>query len=318
MSESLGKTSSGSQWERQTLQKILLEHVYEQRRARRWGIFFKFLLITFIALVIIISFSAFNKDLPQPVMSTVDHSALIDVRGEIMEEQQASADNIRSSLKNAFENKHVKAVILRINSPGGSPVQARRIYDDIRYFKSKQPNIKVFAVIEDVGTSAAYLIATAADFIYADKTSLVGSIGVKMESFGFVDAMQKVGVERRLYTAGKNKGALDPFLPKNPEEEAFVKEQLAIIHQAFIQNVRQGRGDRIKETPDIFSGQFWSGEQALTLGLIDGFADAYFVSREIAKTEELVDYSHSTNLLDRLANRIGASAAKTLLEVRLR
>lgn len=316
MSESFG-SSSGGNWERQTLQKILLENVYEQRRARRWGIFFKIIYISFVVLLITIAVVALNKELPQPVMTTEDHTALIDIRGEIMEDQHASADNIRASLKTAFENKHVKGIVLRINSPGGSPVQSRHVYDDILYFKSKYPAIKVYAVIEDLGTSAAYLIASAADSIYADKTSLVGSIGVKIDSFGFVDVMQKVGVERRLYTAGKNKGALDPFLPRNPEEDAFIKEQLNIIHLAFIQNVRQGRGNRLKETPEIFTGQVWCGEQAFELGLIDGFADAHYVAREIVKTDELIDYSPSTNLLDRLANRIGASAAKALFGTKL-
>lgn len=322
MSDSSGAGSSAAglagatHWERQTLQKVLMEHIVEQRRARRWGIFFKLLTISLVILFLVLMFSALNKDLPQPVMSGQDHTALIDIRGEIMEEQHASADNIHSALKTAYDNKHVKGLILRINSPGGSPVQARHIYDDIAWFRAKRPNVKIYAVIEDVGASAGYLIATAADAIYADKTSLVGSIGVRMDSFGFVDLMQKVGVERRLYTAGKYKGALDPFSPKVPEEEAFIKEQLNLVHQAFIQNVKQGRGDRLKNDPDIYSGQFWVGERAQELGLIDGFADAYYVAREIVKAEDIIDYTTSTNLLDRLANRIGASVAQTMMRVR--
>jgi protease-4 len=304
--------NSGSQWERQTIQKVLLEHIREQRRARRWGIFFK--LMFFVLAVFIFSWlytGSQSKDIPQPLTGKA-HTALINIRGEIMDEQDASAENIRDALKAVFENKHVKAVVLRINSPGGSPVQSRQIWDEIMRYKAKYPGIKIYAAIEEMGTSAAYLIATAADEIYADKTSLVGSIGVRLDSFGFVDAIHKIGVERRLYAAGKHKGLLDPFLPSNPEDDAFINEQLKIVHQAFIENVRQGRGARLKETPDIFSGLFWTGEQAIQLGLIDAFGDASYIAREIVKAD-LVDYTPSTGLLDRLANRIGASAAKAIL-----
>lgn len=301
-----------SHWERQTIQKVLLEHVREQRRARRWGIFFKIiLLILAIALLSWIYTGNQSKDMPQPLMSKA-HTALINVRGEIMDEQDASAENIRAALKAVFENKHVKAVVLRINSPGGSPVQARQIFDDIMRYKAKYPGIKIYSAIEEMGTSAAYLIAAATDEIYADKTSLVGSIGVRLDSFGFVDAIHKLGIERRLYAAGKHKGLLDPFLPRNPEDDDFIKEQLRIVHDAFIANVRQGRGARLKETPDIFSGLFWTGEQGLQLGLIDGYGDAQYIARELVKAD-LVDYTPSSGILDRLANRIGASAAKTIL-----
>lgn len=305
-----------SHWERQTLQKILLEHLYEQRRARRWGIFFKITFIIFVILFLLYAAGILTKDVTQPVIAT-DHTALIDITGEISEDNTAaSSDQVRASLKSAFENKHAKAVILRINSPGGNPVQARHIYDHINYFKKKYQNTKVYAVIEDTGTSAAYLIACAADAIYCDKTSIVGSIGVKIDSFGFVDAMQKLGIERRLYTAGKFKGALDQFSPRNPEEDAFVESQLAMVHRAFIDNVRQGRGDRLKETSDMFSGQFWTGEDALNLGLVDGFADAYQVAREIVKVDELVDYSPASTLLDRLANKLGAAVTETFMKIR--
>lgn len=312
--ESHGSSSNtnNNQWERQTIQKVLLEHIREQKRARRWGIFFKLMFFVFaIFLISILYTSSQTKDIPQPLTSKA-HTALINVRGEIAEEQDASAENIRAALKAAFDNKHVKAVVLRINSPGGTPVQSRQIFDDIMRYKAKYPGVKIYAAIEEMGTSAAYLVASAADEIYADKTSLVGSIGVRLDSFGFVDAIHKIGVERRLYSAGKHKGLLDPFLPRNPEDDAFIDEQLKIVHQAFIENVRQGRGDRLKETPDIFSGLFWTGEQALKLGLIDAYGDASYIAREIVKAD-LVDYTPSTGFLDRLANRIGASAAKTLL-----
>lgn len=304
-------STGSSHWERQTIQKLLLEHIVEQRRARRWSLFFKFIII---ALIIFFFTVTLNRELPQPVITNQAHTALIDITGEIDASQNNNADTLRDALKIAFENKHVKGIILRINSPGGSPVQARHIYDEVVAFRAKYPNTKVYATIEELGTSAAYLIACAADAIYADQTSIVGSIGVRIDSFGFVDAMQKVGVERRLYTAGKFKGSMDPFLPRNPIEDAFINKQLDYVHQAFIQNVRDGRGDRLKEkeNPDIFSGQFWVGEEALPLGLIDGFGDAYSVARNVIKAPNIVDYSPSSNLLDRLANRLGASIVHSL------
>jgi protease-4 len=304
--------SNNTQWERQTLQKVLLEHVYEQRRARRWSIFFKLIVICFMLGFFFLFFYALSKDITQPVLSTSEHTAYIDIKGEIGANDQASADNIRKSLKLAFTHKHVKGIVLRINSPGGSPVQARQIYDAIRSYKQTYPNIKIYAAIEDLGTSAAYLIACATDAIYADKTSLVGAIGVRLDSFGFVDAMQKVGVERRLYTAGKYKGMLDPFSPRNPEEDQFIEEELKLVHQAFIQNVREGRGQRLHETPDIFSGLFWCGEQALGLGLIDGFGDGQWIAKEIIKVENMVDYSPSGSLLDQLTNKVGTSMGSYL------
>lgn len=314
MKENTGTTgsaphsSNSSHWERQTIQKILMEHVHEQRRARRWSLFFK---IAILVIILGFFFMTIQSELPQSSSLTKPHTAFVSIYGEIQgsEAQSNQADDIRDSLKTAFENKQVKGIILRINSPGGSPVPAREIYNDIFAFRDKYPDTKVYAVIEDMGTSAAYLIASAADAIYADQTSLIGSIGVKIDSFGFVDAMQKVGVERRLYTAGKFKGALDPFSPRNPEEDAFVNRQLQIVHQAFIDNVKQGRGDRLKdkENPDLFSGQFWVGEDALNMGLIDGFGDAYYVAAEVIKAPEMIDYSPTSTIFDRLANRLGAS-----------
>lgn len=295
--------------EQSVLQTVLLEHLKEQRRARRWSIFFKLILVLFLAFFFS---SIYNRDLPQPMVSSIPHTAFINIYGEIAAEEPANADDVRDALKNAFENKQVKGVVLRINSPGGSPVQSRQIYAEIRQLRKQHPHIKIYAAIEDLGTSAAYLIASAVDAIYADKTSLVGSIGVKIDSFGFVEGMQKIGVERRLYTAGKYKGILDPFSPRNPEEEAFINEQLKTVHMAFIDNVREGRGNRLRETPDLFSGLFWSGEQALGLGLIDGFGDAQYIAKELLKTENLVDYTPNPTLLDRLARRVGASMGQAL------
>lgn len=295
--------------EQKVLQTVLLEHIKEQRRARRWNIFFKLILLGIIGLVFM---SIHNRDLPQPVITSLPHTAVIDIYGEIDAGEPANADDIRDVLKAAFEAKHVKGVVLRINSPGGSPVQSRQIYAEIRNLRKRHPHIKIYAAIEDLGTSAAYLIAAAVDEIYADKTSLVGSIGVKIDSFGFVEGMQKIGVERRLYAAGKYKGILDPFSPRVPEEDAIINEQLRTVHVAFIENVREGRGNRLRETPDIFSGLFWSGEQAKELGLIDGFGDAQYIAREIIKVENMVDYSPSATLLDRLTRRIGASIGQSI------
>lgn len=301
--------SSNPQWERQALQNVLLEHLKEQRRSRRWGIFFKILILAILAWIF---FNFSHKELSQPVVMTNPHSALIDIYGEILPDEPANADAIRDALKAAFENKQVKGLILRINSPGGSPVQAHQIFAEIRALRAQYPNTKVYAAIEDLGTSAAYLIASAADAIYADKSSLVGSIGVKIDSFGFVDVMHKVGVERRLYVSGKYKGILDPFSPRNIEEEQFINEQLRLVHEAFIHDVREGRGARLKESPEIFSGLFWNGEQALTLGLIDGYGDAQFIAKEIIKAEAVMDYTPGVNFLDRLARRVGASMGQAV------
>lgn len=303
------ESSTKPQWERQTLEKILLEHIKEQRRIRRWSIFFK---IAFLGLVAWAVYTFYYGELPQPIATTQAHTAVIDIIGEIGANEVANADNIRDSLKSAFANKMVKGVVLRINSPGGSPVQSRQVYSEIKALRKKYPEIKIYSAIEDMGTSAAYLIAAAADEIYADKTSLVGSIGVKIDSFGFVEAMNKVGVERRLYTAGKFKGILDPFTPRHAEEDTFIIEQLKSVHKAFIENVKEGRGMRLHESPDIFSGLFWSGEQAYHLGLTDGFGDAQFIAKEIIKAENLVDYSPSSGLIDRLAKKVGASISEGL------
>lgn len=291
-------------WEREALEKVLLEHLTEQRRARRWSIFFKLILLGFLCFIV---YAVVNRELPQPVITSLPHTALIDIKGEISADEMTNADDIRDALKTAFENKQVKGVILRINSPGGSPVQARQIYGEIRTLKSKFPDTKIFSAIEDLGTSAAYLIASATDAIYADKASLVGSIGVKIDSFGFVELMHKIGVERRLYVAGKYKGILDPYLPREPVEDNVINEQLRLVHQAFIDNVREGRGSRLKDSPELFTGLFWCGEQALKLGLTDGYGDAQFIATELIQNDNLVDYTPSPNLLDRLARRVGAA-----------
>lgn len=285
------------------LEQISMAAVVEQRRARRWGIFFKCL--TFIYLLVILSLAIPSSTSLAP-SRTVDHTAAVRIDGVIQEGADAGADAVIAALREAFENKHAKGVVLIINSPGGSPVQAGYINDEIRRLKAKH-NKKVYAVIRDVGASGAYYIAVAADEIYADKASLVGSIGVTASSFGVTEAMQKLGVERRTYTAGEHKEFLSPFAPVNPQEAAFWRDVLSVTHKQFIQVVRDGRGQRLKESPELFSGYVWSGEQALAMGLVDGLGSASHVAREIVKAEELVDYSRTAPPLQRFMRKIGSS-----------
>lgn len=292
------------------LEKTLLAGIQEQKRARRWGIFFKTL--TFVYLFVALAMFAPNLHLDDAAARAKPHTALIEVRGMIADKEEASADNIVSSLRAAFKDPNTKGVVLRINSPGGSPVQSGYIYDEIRRLRGEHKDIKVYAVITDLGASGAYYIASAADAIYADKASLVGSIGVTASGFGFVGVMEKLGVDRRIYTAGEHKAFLDPFQPPKAEETEFWKGVLDTTHKQFIASVKQGRGDRLKdkEHPELFSGLIWSGEQALELGLIDGLASSSQVAREVIKAKELVDYTRQENPFDRFAKRLGASVAE--------
>jgi protease-4 len=246
------------------------------------------------------------------------HTALVEVRGEIGPEGEASAELLVTALREAFSDPGAQAVVLRINSPGGSPVQSGIVNDEIRRLKAKH-NKKVYAVVEEVCASGAYYIAAAADEIYVDKASIVGSIGVLMDGFGFTGAMEKLGVERRLLTAGSNKAMLDPFSPANPQQTAMAQAMLDQIHQQFITVVKQGRGERLKEGPDTFSGLFWNGEEAVKLGLADGLGNLDFVAREVVKAEEVIDYTPQENVAERLAKRFGASigagAVKALREL---
>ena len=236
------------------------------------------------------------------------HTALVEVRGTIDADTEASAEALLGALKVAFQDPGAQAVVLRINSPGGSPVQAGIVHDEIRRLKALHGK-KVYAVVEDVCASGAYYLAAAADEIFVDKASLVGSVGVLMDGFGFVGAMEKLGIERRLLTAGVNKGMLDPFSPQNPQHEAFAREMLAQIHQQFIKVVREGRGQRLKETPELFTGLIWNGEDAVKLGLADRYGNLDFVAREVVKAEDIVDYTPRDNVAERLAKRFGAGVA---------
>ncbi len=283
----------------------------EQRKSRRWGIFFK--LATLIYVIFIFAM------LKSPMEGSVQggdqpYAAIIEVNGVIAAAQDASADNIITALRDAFEDEQVLGVVLRINSPGGSPVQSGYVFDEIKRLKETR-DLPVYAVIVDLGASGAYYIAAAADEIYADKASLVGSIGVVGSGFGFTKAMEKFGVERRLYTSGEHKGFLDPFSPENPEEKKFWKSVLKVTHNQFIAQVRLGRGDRLKETPDMFSGLVWSGEQAVDMGLIDGLSSTSQLVRTKFNTEEMVNFTRQPDPWESLVQKLGASIGAGLATV---
>ena len=294
------------------LEKTLLAGIQEQRRARRWGIFFK--LLTFVLLVAILFSFTPLVELERSATSGSGYTALIDVRGVIADKEPASADNLVTSLQAAFDDPKVKGVVLRINSPGGSPVQSGYVYDEIRRLRGLHPDTKVYAVISDLGASGAYYIASAADEIYADKASLVGSIGVTAAGFGFVGAMDKLGIQRRAYTSGDHKAFLDPFEPEKPDETKFWQGVLNVTHQQFIDSVKQGRGDRLKdkEHPELFSGLVWTGQQALPLGLIDGLGNTSSVARDVIGAKELVDFTVQESAFDRFSKKLGASVAEQL------
>ena len=285
-----------------TLEQLARELLRERRSDRRWRLVVRLLWLGF--------FMALAWALlSQKVHTTAPsgpHTALIEVRGEIADQSDASAENIVAALKSAFEDAGAQAVVLRFNSPGGSPVQAGIINDELRRLKALHKK-KVYAVVEEMCASGAYYIAVAADEIYVDKASIVGSIGVLMDSFGFTGTMDKLGVERRLLTAGANKGMLDPFSPVKPQQQAFAQAMIDQIHQQFINVVKEGRGTRLKETPETFSGLFWNGEQAVDLGLADEFGNLDYVAREVVKAEEVIDYTPKENVAERLAKRFGAS-----------
>lgn len=292
------------------LEKAVLAGVQEQRRSRRWGIFFKSL--TFVYLFGALALFSPLLDRQKGSAGGGSHTALIEVRGMIADQENASADNLVGSLRAAFKDAGTRGVIMRINSPGGSPVQSGYVYDEIRRLRGEYPEIKLYAVITDLGASGAYYIASAADEIYADKSSLVGSIGVTAAGFGFVGVMEKLGVDRRLYTAGEHKAFLDPFQPAKPEETAFWQGVLQTTHRQFIDSVKQGRGERLKyeEHPELFSGLVWSGEQAVGLGLVDGLASSSQIAREVIGEEKIVDFTLQETALDRFAKKLGAGVAE--------
>jgi protease IV len=297
-----------------SFESVAREIVKDRRSERRWRVFFR-LAWLFVALALLWGLFMARHNVPSPGLP---HTALVEVRGEIAPDTEASAERINAALKNAFEDKGAQAIVLRINSPGGSPVQSGIVNDEIKRLKTKH-NKKVYAVVEEMCASGAYYIAVAADEIYVDKASLVGSIGVLMDGFGFTGAMEKLGVERRLLTAGENKGMLDPFSPQNEKQTAYAKAMIDQIHLQFIDVVKAGRGPRLKETKEMFSGLFWNGEEAIKLGLADKVGNLDFVAREVVKAEEIIDYTTHDNLAERFAKRFGAAigygAIKALREL---
>jgi protease-4 len=304
-------------WERALINRLAMEHLREQRRSKRWGVIFKLLILLYLIGLLGASLS---QGLWKELEAAGEHTALVDVKGVIAPETDASADLVVSGLREAFEASQVKGVILRINSPGGSPVQAGYINDEIRRLKQKYKADKgkempVYAVAADLCASGGYYVAVAADEIYADKASLVGSIGVRLDAFGLEQAMKELGIERRLLTAGDNKGILDPFSPLPEGQREFIQGLLDDLHGQFIEAVKQGRGDRLKGGEELFSGLFWSGEQALALGLVDGLGSSGYVARELIKAETIVEYTKERDLFAGLARRLGAGAAGGFLEV---
>lgn len=301
-------------WERQALEHLLLENLKETRKARRWKAFFRVLtLLVFVGVVLAI----FDFRLPGHGMGAEKHTALVTLEGEIAASSMANALDINSSLTSAFENENSAGVVLRINSPGGSPVQAGMINDEIHRLRKLYPNKPFYVVVEDICASGGYYVAVAGDQILVDKASLVGSIGVIMEGFGFTGLMDKLGVTRRMITAGSNKGMMDPFSKENPKQVDMIKAMIDEIHQQFIAVVKEGRGDRLKETPDMFSGRVWNGEQAIKVGLVDGYGTVDTVARDVFKAPDILDYTMKENFAERVAKRfgaeVGASAGKALL-----
>jgi protease-4 len=297
-------------WERGVLEKVALAAIQEQRRTRLWGIFFKLLGFAYLFAVLFIALGWLGKhDGTHPGK----HTALVEIRGVIAADQVANADNINAGLQEAFKDKKTQGVIVRINSPGGSPVQSGQINDEMRRLRAKYPETPLYVVVEDVCASGGYYVAAAADKIFVNQSSIIGSIGVLMDGFGFSGTMEKLGVERRLLTAGENKGFLDPFSPVNPEQKEFAQRMLNDIHQQFIKVVREGRGERLKDVPELFSGLMWTGGKSIELGLTDAFGSVEYVAREVIKAEDIVDYTPRENIAERVAKRFGAALADALV-----
>lgn len=303
------KTEAEENW----VKALIKENFAEQKRSRRWGIFFKFLTFLYLLVAMVIFFNAKTETFSD--RQKAPHTAMVQLNGVIAADKDANANSIAAGLRAAFANEFSQAVMLVINSPGGSPVQAGYISDEIQRLRLLYPDKKLYAVIAEIGASGGYYIAAVADQIYADKASLVGSIGVTASSFGFVDLMQKVGVERRHFTSGEHKAFLDPFSPSKETERDFWQEVLDVTHQQFINVVKTGRGNRInseKNGAALFSGLIWNGEQALSLGLIDGLGSPGFVAREIIKAEDIVDYSVQPSTIEKITKSLGVSIAHGL------
>jgi protease-4 len=303
-------TDNDGRWERELIEKLATAALKEQRRSRMWGIFFK--LLTFAYITVIILLAVDWKERAEAVGGK--HTALVEVSGLIAPGTDASAEKVTIALNAAFKDKNTQGVVVRINSPGGSPVQAQTIYDEMRRLRRKYPAIPLYAVVEDLCASGGYYVAVGADRIFVAKSSIVGSIGVRMDGFGVTGLMEKLGIERRLLTAGENKAMLDPFLPLEEKHKQIALELMGDIHKQFIAVVREGRGKRLRESPDIFSGLIWSGAKSIELGLADAFGTLDSVARDVIKAEDIVDYTQKENLAEKFARRFGAGVAGVLLE----
>jgi protease-4 len=304
-------------WEQQALEKLALAAIHEQRAARRWKIFFRSIWLVIIALIFAWLLGWFpskpDKLDKKPVKG--NYTASVSMVGEIAShggEGVVLADQVITSLRNAFEDTHAKGIILRVNSPGGSPVASGRIYDEIQALRKHYPKKPIYTVVDDLCASGCYYVAAATDKVFVNRASMVGSIGVLMNGFGFTGSMEKLGIERRLITAGKNKGFLDPFSPLNQEEKAFTQTLLEDIHQQFIHAVKVGRGNRLRETEETFTGLIWNGSAAIKMGLVDGQGTSDYVAKELIKEPEIVDFTHKRTLSEVLAEQIGASAGASL------
>ena len=304
------EASRESGWEREVIEKLALAAVTEQTRARRWSVFFKSLMFAYlIAIFGVAMYPTIKQDMGG---NSKDHTAVIDVVGVIAEDKDSNAADIIESLRDAVKDKHTKGIILHSNSPGGSPVQSAYVYEEIRNLKKEHPDLPVYAVVSDICASGCYYIASASDKIFVNQSSLIGSIGVLMDGFGFVDIMQKLGVERRLLTAGAHKAMLDPFSPPKEDETKYMQGLLDQVHQQFIGAVKTGRGDRLKETPDMFSGLVWTGEAGVKLGVADGFGNDDYVAKDIIGAEKLVDFTKQGRLIDKIAGKLGASFGQAI------
>jgi len=295
-------------WERRIIERLATEGLLEQQRARRWGIFFKLLTFAFLFVTLfVVLASIFESE-----RTCLDKcTAMVELTGELDSEGRASAENVIAGLQAAFKNKGTQGVVLKIDSPGGSPVQAGEINDEIRRLRGKYPDTPIYAVVGDICASGAYYVAVAADKIYVDKASLIGSIGVIIEGFGFVGSLEKLGVERRVMTAGENKDFLDPFSPLTDKEKEYAQRMIDEIHQQFIAVVKQGRGSRLKESPELFSGLVWNGQRSIELGLADALGNVGSVARDVIKAEEVVDFTPQENLAERVARKFGATLGRT-------
>jgi protease-4 len=296
-------------WERRVLERLVRSVLDEQRKTRNWSIFFKVLGFVYLFALLFLALGWIGgKDKAM----TGRHTALVELSGVIAHDSPASAERINSGLQEAFKDHNTAGVIVRVNSPGGSPVQAGQINSEIRRLRGLHPQIPLYVVVDDICASGGYYVAAAADRIYVDPASIVGSIGVLMDGFGFTGTMEKLGVERRLITAGENKGFLDPFSPLNAQQKAYAEKMLADIHRQFIDVVKQGRGSRLKPVPELFSGLVWTGQKSIELGLADALGSVEYVARDVIKAETVVDFTPKENIAERFARRFGSASAEAL------